>query len=84
VLQDGGREPLPELQGGELTSPVERWITDARYFNTSTHVPLAASTDPHVAHLFFTQEVKAYLESIKNVGVHRSNIGPNDKAIDQQ
>uniref|UniRef100_A0A7S0IBU7 Uncharacterized protein n=1 Tax=Micromonas pusilla TaxID=38833 RepID=A0A7S0IBU7_MICPS len=30
------------------------------------------------------EEVKAYLESIKNVGVHRSNIGPNDKAIDQQ
>lgn len=27
------------------------------------------------------QEVKAYLESIKNVGVHRVNIGPHDKPI---
>ena len=42
------------------------------------------STDTSLALLFITQEVKAYLESIKNVGVHRSNIGPNDKAIDQQ
>ena len=26
------------------------------------------------------EEVKAYLESIKNVGVHRANIGANDKS----
>ena len=56
-----------------------------RFFNiTKTRVPPATSTDTSLALLFITQEVKAYLESIKNVGVHRSNIGPNDKAIDQQ
>ena len=27
------------------------------------------------------EEVKAYLESIKNVGVHRANAGPNDRSI---
>ena len=26
------------------------------------------------------EEVKAYLESIKNVGVHRTNIGVHDRA----
>ena len=26
------------------------------------------------------EEVKAYLESIKNVGVHRANIGAHDRA----
>jgi len=25
--------------------------------------------------------VHAYLESIKNVGVHRANAGPNDRSI---